>query len=106
MTPDPNPRIEALLEAAKALVAMERSADSYDKLDDKELWANLRTAIAAEESRASAPDVQAVLEAIIKCECVFRVDPLEYCHNAVEHMRSLATKALHEIQEANNVRKR
>ncbi len=34
------------------------------------------------------------LRDIIKCACVFRIDPLEHCHNAVDHMRLLAEQAL------------
>ena len=39
--------VQNLVEAAKGLCAMERNADSYDKLDDKEKWAELRAAISA-----------------------------------------------------------
>jgi hypothetical protein len=41
-----------------------------------------------------AAEVEAVLKAIIRCECEFSRDRLQHAHNAIEHMRKLAKQAL------------
>ena len=44
-----------LIDAAKGLCVMERNADSFDKLDDKEKWAELRSALAVAEKATNEP---------------------------------------------------
>ena len=78
-----NAELRAELERVKA-----------EQLKVLEVWSNREMLARCLKAEADNAALARALEAVVRCECTFSLDPLEHARNAVQHCRDIALEVL------------